>query len=61
MSQEEFFNNFFDLLAGTSKLKSQIKEGLNAEEIRSSWKEDLELFQKVRSKYLCYTDKTNKP
>ena len=59
--KEEFFNNFFNLLAGTSKLKSQIKEGLNAEEIRSSWKEDLELFQKVRAKYLCYPDKTNKP
>jgi uncharacterized protein YbbC (DUF1343 family) len=55
---EPFFidNNFFDKLAGGEKLKQQIKSGLSAEEIRKTWKEDLENFRKIRTKYLLYPD-----
>ena len=49
-------NNFFDKLAGGEKLKQQIKSGLSAEEIRRTWKEDLENFRKIRTKYLLYPD-----
>jgi len=52
--QEQFFNDFFLKLAGTSFLKDQIKKGLSAEEIRETWKPGLEAFQKTRNKYLIY-------
>jgi uncharacterized protein YbbC (DUF1343 family) len=35
--KEEFFNNFFDKLAGTDKLKKQIIAGMTAKEIKASW------------------------
>jgi len=55
--KEEFFTNFFLLLAGTKQLEAQIKSDLSADEIRTSWKPGLEKFQKeVRSKYLLYED-----
>tara|TARA_B100001250_G_scaffold144171_1_gene123409 strand:- start:7904 stop:9046 length:1143 start_codon:yes stop_codon:yes gene_type:complete len=52
--KEKFFNNFFDKLAGTNKLKMQIISGKNSKEIRSSWKKELEEFKRTRAKYLIY-------
>ena len=50
----KFFNNYFDKLAGTSRLKKQIDEGLSEKEIRASWQNNLEKFEKIRRKYLLY-------
>lgn len=50
----KFFNSFFDKLAGSSKLRSQILEGKSEEEIRMSWRKDLYKFNKIRRKYLLY-------
>lgn len=54
--KDPFFlpNNFFNRLAGNDVLMAQIKAGRTEEEIRESWKEDLEAFKKVRGKYLLY-------
>ena len=52
--KEEFFNKFFDKLAGTDKLKKQIISGKTAKEIKSSWKEGLKKFKETRNKYLIY-------
>lgn len=54
--QQDFFlkNLFFDKLAGTDELRKQIIAGKTSEEIRESWKGDLEKFQKIRAKYLVY-------
>ena len=52
--KESFFNNFFDKLAGTDKLRKQIINGLNENEIKESWKKDLYEFKKIRGKYLLY-------
>ncbi|KAB1068228.1 DUF1343 domain-containing protein [Tamlana haliotis] len=54
VSKKDFFNNFFIKLAGTSKLQEQIEAGLDAETIRASWKDGLEGFEVIRSKYLLY-------
>lgn len=51
---DDYFNNFFDKLAGTDKLRQQIKEGMSEDEIRKSWASDLEQYQKMREKYLLY-------
>ena len=53
-NQEKFFNDFFDKLAGTDQLKKQIISGKTSEEIRLSWKKDLEKFKITRKKYLLY-------
>ena len=52
--KEEFFNNFFNTLAGTDKLKKQIIAGMTVREIKASWQEGLEEFKRVRRKYLIY-------
>jgi len=52
----KFFNPFFEKLAGTDQLRKQIENGLSAEEIRSSWKPDLDQFKQKRKKYLLYPD-----
>ena len=36
-NKEEFFNSFFDKLAGTDKLRLQIIEGKSSKEIKASW------------------------
>ena len=55
---EEFFlkNNFFNKLAGNSKLMQQLKDGLSEEQIRASWEEDLSIYKTKRKKYLLYPD-----
>ncbi|MBK8848293.1 MAG: DUF1343 domain-containing protein [Bacteroidetes bacterium] len=52
--KEKFFWPFFDKLAGTSKLKEQIKQGLTAKDISLTWKPELENFKNIRKKYLMY-------
>ena len=54
--KDKFFTDFFTKLAGTSKLKEQIKQGQSANAIRKSWKGDLQQFKKIRKKYLLYPD-----
>ena len=48
--------DFFDLLAGTDKLREQISEGWTEEQIRDSWKEELAEYNNMRKKYLLYED-----
>ena len=51
-----FFNNFFVKLSGTKDLQQQIENGLSEDEIRENWKEGIEEYKKIRSKYLLYED-----
>lgn len=52
--KEDFFTNYFELLAGTNKLRLQIESGLSEKEIRESWKQGLDEFKLIREKYLIY-------
>lgn len=52
--KENFFTSYFDTLAGSTKLREQIQQGMSAEDIRASWKPELETFMKIREKYLLY-------
>ena len=54
--KQPFFNSFFTKLSGTPSLQRQIEEGKTSEEIRASWKKDIESFKLVRQKYLLYHD-----
>ena len=53
-SRPDFFNPYFDQLAGTAKLQEQIVKGFKEEDIRGSWKADIEAFKKIRARYLLY-------
>jgi len=46
--KNKFFRSDFDKLAGSSSLKKQIIEGASESEIRDSWKDDIEIFKKIR-------------
>jgi uncharacterized protein YbbC (DUF1343 family) len=50
----DFFIPFFEKLAGTASLRSQIEAGWNQAEIRSSWREGIERYMGMRKKYLIY-------
>lgn len=55
---KEFFNrsDFFNLLAGNDKLIKQLKENQSEQEIRASWKNQLDNFNTIRAKYLLYNN-----
>ncbi len=48
---------WFDLLAGTSSLRTQIIEGKTEGEIRAGWQPDLQAYKAIRAKYLLYPEK----
>ena len=52
----EFFNRseFFNLLAGNKTFLTQLKAKKSEDEIRKSWKKDLDSFKLIRLKYLLY-------
>jgi uncharacterized protein YbbC (DUF1343 family) len=52
--KDNFFTNYFDVLAGGPSLREQIQKGMTPEQIRESWKPGLEEFRKIREKYLLY-------
>lgn len=47
---------WFDLLAGTDQLRKQIIAGMDEEEIRETWKKDLDNYKEMRKKYLLYEE-----
>lgn len=54
LKDKSFFTNYFRLLAGDKQLQRDIESGKSADEIRASWKNDLEAFKAIRAKYLMY-------
>ncbi len=54
--KDQFFNAFFEKLAGTDTLRQQIKAGMSEEDIRNSWQHGLSNFKSIRSGYLLYPD-----
>ncbi len=55
-NKNDYFNNFFPLLAGTRKLQQQIVEGIPEEKIRESWQTRLKEFKQIRRNYLLYPE-----
>ena len=50
----DFFNTYFNKLAGNNILKDQIISGMSEVDIRKSWESDLNRFNMIRQKYLIY-------
>ena len=49
-----FFNNYFIKLAGTKDLQAQIINGFTENQIIQSWQKKLDIYKKMRMKYLVY-------
>lgn len=54
--KNEFFNSYFDKLAGNSELKNQIIKGISEDSIRQTWLKEIEEYKTIRQKYLLYKD-----
>lgn len=54
--KDNFFNSYFEKLAGTATLKQQIIAGTSEEQIRASWVPGILRFKMIRKKYLLYSD-----
>ena len=54
LKDKGFFTNYFHLLSGDKQLQRDIENGKSANEIRASWKDDLDAFKAIRKKYLMY-------
>jgi len=52
----DFFNAYFDKLAGNEQLRNDILAGSSEEEIRMKWEPGLTEFRQTRKKYLLYPD-----
>ena len=46
--------DMFHLLAGNGLLLGQVQKGMTEDQIRETWKEDLDAFKLIREKYLIY-------
>ena len=55
-TRSAFFNDYFDKLAGTSQLRTDIINGKTEQQIRNDWQPGLTLFKQIRKKYLLYED-----
>lgn len=54
--KSSFFNSYFNTLAGSSNLRTQIEKGMTEAEIRESWQPALNKFKNTRERYLLYKD-----
>lgn len=51
-----FFRSFFEKLIGNDKVRKMIIAGKSADEIKASWKDDVEKFKVQRRPYLLYAE-----
>ena len=51
---DKFFTSFFEKLIGVDYVRKMIEEGRTAEEIKGSWRSDVEAFKRNRKPYLLY-------
>ncbi|MFZ9632013.1 MAG: exo-beta-N-acetylmuramidase NamZ family protein [Bacteroidia bacterium] len=53
-NKSQFFNSFFNKLAGNAKLQQQIISGMNSKDILQSWQPGIDAFIIKRKPYLLY-------
>ena len=52
--KQKFFGKTFTIHAGGETLQKQIESGWSAEQIKTTWRNGIEKFKKIRKKYLIY-------
>lgn len=53
---DQFFTPFFEKLIGRGDIRQMIEEGMTAEEIKATWRSDVENFKNMRRPYLLYAE-----
>ena len=53
---DKFFTSFFEKLIGRGDIRQMIEQGMSAEQIRATWKQDVENFKNQRRPYLLYAE-----
>lgn len=53
---EKFFTPFFTLLAGNADIRRMIEESKTADEIKTTWQDDVKRFRARRAPYLLYPE-----
>lgn len=53
---DHFFRSFFENLIGVDYVRKMIEDGKSSEEIKASWKDDVEKFKTQRKPYLLYEE-----
>ncbi|MBQ9077113.1 MAG: DUF1343 domain-containing protein [Muribaculaceae bacterium] len=53
---DKFFTGFFEKLIGDGNIRKMIEDGASADEIKSTWRDDVEKFKKQRKPYLLYSE-----
>lgn len=53
---EAFFKPIFDKLVGTTRVREMILQGYSADEIESTWRDEVEEYMQLRKKYLIYDE-----
>lgn len=53
---DKFFTSFFEKLIGRGDIRQMIEQGMSAEQIRATWKQDVENFKNQRRPYLLYVE-----
>ncbi len=53
-NKQHFFKKGFFRIAGNKRLQKQLVMGMNEQQIRETWKLNLEKFKKIRKKHLIY-------
>jgi uncharacterized protein YbbC (DUF1343 family) len=56
LNRSDFFDRNFNYHSGNDLLQEQIKAGKTEDEIRATWKKDIDVFKAIRKKYLLYKD-----
>jgi uncharacterized protein YbbC (DUF1343 family) len=56
LKDSTFMDKNFNWHSGNDELQQQIRSGISEEEIRQSWRKDIETFKAIRKKYLLYKD-----
>lgn len=53
---DKFFRTKFEYLVGNDNIRTMIENGSNSDEIKATWKDDVEKFKKQRRPYLLYEE-----
>lgn len=53
---DKFFRSYFENLIGRGDIRKMIEAGKSAEEIKATWKDDVEKFRRQRAPYLLYPE-----
>ncbi len=56
MPTDKFFRGFFEKLIGNGNIRAMIERGATADEIKSTWADDVEKFKNQRKPYLLYAE-----